>query len=191
MIGILFLISRSLERDSVHPIRKREFLGLATVTDAVPRYKMAGKWFALPKLFTASKNEGYEVVRSDDEVIQFKNEQVYTLLIKSMFSPTFYFEYEPIQSTQNSNTIFSPGHSKSFPKPRPSTLSSHCHWTPRRSTATSSGQNTTKIKPMTKTIPTKALASLSRNDRLIMWLNTWIAQKSRPSRQIRGQERRQ
>jgi hypothetical protein len=40
------------------------------------RYKMAGQWFALPKLFKASKNEGYQIVRSDDEVIQFKNEQV-------------------------------------------------------------------------------------------------------------------
>lgn len=40
------------------------------------RYKMAGQWFALPKLFKDSKNEGYQVVRSDDEVIQFKNEQV-------------------------------------------------------------------------------------------------------------------
>jgi hypothetical protein len=37
---------------------------------------MAGQWFALPKLFSTSKNEGYQVVRSDDEVIQFKNEQV-------------------------------------------------------------------------------------------------------------------
>lgn len=37
---------------------------------------MAGQWFALPKLFKASKNEGYEIVRSDEEVIQFKNEQV-------------------------------------------------------------------------------------------------------------------
>lgn len=37
---------------------------------------MAGQWFALPKLFKASKNEGYQIVRSDDEVIQFKNEQV-------------------------------------------------------------------------------------------------------------------
>lgn len=44
------------------------------------RYKMAGQWFALPKLFNASKNEGYEVVRSDDEVIQFKNEQVGSLV---------------------------------------------------------------------------------------------------------------
>lgn len=42
----------------------------------IHRYKMAGQWFALPKLFKASKNEGYEIVRSDDEVIQFKNEQV-------------------------------------------------------------------------------------------------------------------
>lgn len=44
--------------------------------DMADRYKMAGQWFALPKLFNESKNEGYEVVRSDDEVIQFKNEQV-------------------------------------------------------------------------------------------------------------------
>lgn len=43
------------------------------------RYKMAGQWFALPKLFKDSKNEGYQVVRSDDEVIQFKNEQVFNI----------------------------------------------------------------------------------------------------------------
>jgi 3-deoxy-D-arabino-heptulosonate 7-phosphate (DAHP) synthase class II len=30
---------------------------------------MAGQWFSLPKLFQASKNEGYQVVWSDDEVI--------------------------------------------------------------------------------------------------------------------------
>lgn len=40
---------------------------------------MAGQWFALLKLFNVLKNEGYQVVRSDDEVIQFKNEQVFTL----------------------------------------------------------------------------------------------------------------
>ncbi|XMA08293.1 hypothetical protein WAI453_001084 [Rhynchosporium graminicola] len=45
------------------------------------RYKMAGQWFALPKLFKGSKNEGYEVVRSDDEVIQFKNEQSWTFKV--------------------------------------------------------------------------------------------------------------
>ncbi|CZT12536.1 uncharacterized protein RAG0_16329 [Rhynchosporium agropyri] len=45
------------------------------------RYKMAGQWFALPKLFKESKNEGYEVVRSDDEVIQFKNEQSWTFKV--------------------------------------------------------------------------------------------------------------
>jgi hypothetical protein len=45
------------------------------------RYKMAGQWFALPKLFKASKNEGYQVIRSDNEVIQFKNEQSWTFKI--------------------------------------------------------------------------------------------------------------
>ena len=40
------------------------------------RYKMAGQWFALPKLFKASINESYQVIRSDDEMIQFKNKQV-------------------------------------------------------------------------------------------------------------------
>lgn len=40
------------------------------------RYKMAGQWFALPKLFKESKNEGYQVVKNDPLLIQFKNEQV-------------------------------------------------------------------------------------------------------------------
>ena len=40
------------------------------------RYKMAGQWFALPKLFKASKNERYEIVKNDRDLIQFKNEQV-------------------------------------------------------------------------------------------------------------------
>ena len=39
---------------------------------------MAGQWFALPKLFKESKNEGYQIVRTDDEVIQFRNEQTWT-----------------------------------------------------------------------------------------------------------------
>jgi hypothetical protein len=42
------------------------------------RYKMAGQWFVLPKLFKASVNESYQVVRSDDEMIQFKNKQSWT-----------------------------------------------------------------------------------------------------------------
>jgi len=42
------------------------------------RYMMAGHWFALPKLFKSSVNEGYEVIRSDDEMIQFKNKQAWT-----------------------------------------------------------------------------------------------------------------
>jgi hypothetical protein len=40
------------------------------------RYKMAGQWFALPKLFKSSINESYQVIRSDDEMIQLKNKQV-------------------------------------------------------------------------------------------------------------------
>lgn len=40
------------------------------------RYKMAGQWFALPKLFKASKNEGYEVVVNERGLIQFRNAQV-------------------------------------------------------------------------------------------------------------------
>ncbi|KAI0670627.1 hypothetical protein C8Q78DRAFT_1070172 [Trametes maxima] len=42
------------------------------------RYKMAGQWFALPKLFKESRNEGYQVVVDDPLLIQFKNEQTWT-----------------------------------------------------------------------------------------------------------------
>lgn len=40
------------------------------------RYKMAGQWFGLPKLFPKSENLGYEIVKNDDTLIQFKNKQV-------------------------------------------------------------------------------------------------------------------
>lgn len=43
------------------------------------RYRMAGQWFALPKLFRSSVNEGYEVVTNEPGLIQFKNEQVRTV----------------------------------------------------------------------------------------------------------------
>lgn len=39
---------------------------------------MAGQWFALPKLFNASVNEGYEIIKNDRDLIQFKNEQSWT-----------------------------------------------------------------------------------------------------------------
>ncbi|GFZ48648.1 hypothetical protein JCM24511_06397 [Saitozyma sp. JCM 24511] len=39
------------------------------------RYKIAGQWFGLPKLFPASENLGYEIVKNDDTLIQFKNKQ--------------------------------------------------------------------------------------------------------------------
>jgi hypothetical protein len=37
---------------------------------------MAGQWFGLPKLFPVSENLGYEIVKNDDTLIQFKNKQV-------------------------------------------------------------------------------------------------------------------
>jgi hypothetical protein len=45
------------------------------------RYKMAGQWFALPKLFKASKNEGYQVVVNEPHLIQFRNEQSWTFKV--------------------------------------------------------------------------------------------------------------
>ncbi|KAL8897370.1 MAG: hypothetical protein Q9192_002609 [Flavoplaca navasiana] len=42
------------------------------------RYKMAGQWFALPKLFKASKNERYQIVVDEPGIIQFRNEQSWT-----------------------------------------------------------------------------------------------------------------
>lgn len=50
------------------------------------RYKMAGQWFALPKLFNGSKNERYEVIKNDRDLIQFKNEQV------GLITSTFYLQ---------------------------------------------------------------------------------------------------
>jgi hypothetical protein len=38
--------------------------------------QMAGQWYGLVKLFPKSENLGYEVVRNDDTLIQFKNKQV-------------------------------------------------------------------------------------------------------------------
>jgi len=84
---------------------------------------MAGQWFALPKLFKSSKNEGYQIVRSDDEVIQFKNEQVIIT---------------PLLLLPLSTNATSLGHSKSFPKLPRSTHSSPFPWTLKLFTAISS-----------------------------------------------------
>lgn len=40
------------------------------------RYKMAGQWLALPKLFNGAKSHGYEIVTNDRDLIQFKHEEV-------------------------------------------------------------------------------------------------------------------
>lgn len=42
------------------------------------RYKMAGQWYGLPKGFKESKNERYEVIKNERNLIQFKNEQSWT-----------------------------------------------------------------------------------------------------------------
>lgn len=40
------------------------------------RYKMAGQWFALPKLFKSARSHGYQVVTNDRDLIQFRHEEV-------------------------------------------------------------------------------------------------------------------
>lgn len=50
------------------------------------RYKMAGQWFALPKLFKAAKSHGYQVVTNDRDLIQFKHEEVCCLLTRFLSS---------------------------------------------------------------------------------------------------------
>lgn len=44
------------------------------------RYKMAGQWFALPKLFKESKTHRIQIVKDEPGLIQFRNEQVRSLL---------------------------------------------------------------------------------------------------------------
>ncbi|KAK0636453.1 hypothetical protein B0T17DRAFT_651237 [Bombardia bombarda] len=39
------------------------------------RYKMAGQWFTLPKLFKAAKSHGYQAVTNDRDLIQFRHEE--------------------------------------------------------------------------------------------------------------------
>ncbi|WVQ67099.1 uncharacterized protein L199_005293 [Kwoniella botswanensis] len=41
------------------------------------RYKMAGQWFGLPKLFPKSENVAYEIVKNEDTLIQFRNKQTW------------------------------------------------------------------------------------------------------------------
>ena len=50
------------------------------------RYKMAGQWFALPKLFKDSKTERYQIVKNEPGLIQFRNEQVGVSLPSELFS---------------------------------------------------------------------------------------------------------
>ena len=54
------------------------------------RYKMAGQWFALPKLFRESKNLGHQIVVNDKGLIQFRNAQV-----RSSFLPPLFLSLSP------------------------------------------------------------------------------------------------
>lgn len=119
------------------------------------RYKMAGQWFALPKLFKDSKTEKYQIVKNEPGLIQFRNEQVSVLL----------------SSSSSLNLLLtrwcSHGPSKSSPKPPPSTPSSPYLSTHPPSTATLSRSSITRIRRMTRTIRTRVWGSASRNGRQI------------------------
>lgn len=119
------------------------------------RYKMAGQWFALPKLFKASKNEGYEIVKNDEGLIQFRNAQVcceHVLLLINVYPLTRFSSHGP---------------SRSSPRRRPSTPSCHYHLIPRPSIPTSFASSITRTRRMTRTIRMRALASASRSGRRI------------------------
>ncbi|KAL0570369.1 hypothetical protein V5O48_011584 [Marasmius crinis-equi] len=45
------------------------------------RYKMAGQWFGLPKLFKSAESKGYQVVTNDKDLIQLKHEEAWTFKI--------------------------------------------------------------------------------------------------------------
>ena len=45
------------------------------------RYKMAGQWFALPKLFNGAKSHGVQVVTNDRDLIQFRHEEAWTFKV--------------------------------------------------------------------------------------------------------------
>lgn len=38
--------------------------------ELIPCEPQAGQWFALPQLFPASKNEGYEIIKNEPNLIQ-------------------------------------------------------------------------------------------------------------------------
>lgn len=90
------LIDDIIELYSCHPtVRRVERYTPDCVYDdqfvyANDRYKMAGQWFALPKLFKKSKNEGYQVVVNEEGLIQFRNAQV-CVVIWGVFSFLLYF----------------------------------------------------------------------------------------------------
>lgn len=89
------LVDDIIELYNCHPtIRRVERYTADCVYDdqfvyANDRYKMAGQWFALPKLFKKSTNEAYQVVVNEEGLIQFRNKQVWCSC--SRFFPSLVF----------------------------------------------------------------------------------------------------
>jgi hypothetical protein len=130
------------------------------------RYKMAGQWFALPKLFKDSKNEGYEIIKNDRDLIQFKNEQSWT------------FKLIPKTATINALVSLSLD---------PGTVDSdfiqvkyHKDQANDKDYSREYGLLTTFRS--SNTVQMRGLASVSRSGRPIMSRRTWIVRRSRSSR---------
>ena len=138
------------------------------------RYKMAGQWFALPKLFKASVNEGYEVVVNEPGLIQFKNEQV--RIAHTVSSAACLRAYAPdrLGPSQEASSL------------RPSTPSYRCHSIPRPKTQTLSRSSTTRIRQTTRITRTQARASHLRSGRPTRLRVQWIARMSNTSKRTRA-----
>ncbi len=116
------------------------------------RYKMAGQWFALPKLFASSKNEAYEVVTNDPLLIQFKNEQA------RLPFPTRVFRRSLTPSRPSRR-----GRSQGISSPLLSTPSSPFPSTPPLPTPTFLRSSITRTRRIIRTTPIPARVSHSRS----------------------------
>lgn len=108
------LVDDIIELYSCHPTvqRVRRYTPDCVYDDqfvyANDRYKMAGQWFALPKLFKDSSNHGYQVVKNEPGLIQFRNKQV----CPPFPSLDLAFAFHSLLIVNNSH-----GPSKSSPRP--------------------------------------------------------------------------
>lgn len=94
------------------------------------RYKMAGQWFALPKFFKESKNERYEIIKNDRDLIQFKNEQVCN---KSFFRPRTMLTQAVMDIQAHSQDRYHQRYRLPISRPRHSRLGLHSSQVPQGS----------------------------------------------------------